>query len=439
MRGLTFGLSLDNWETEYKFSPPITLRIKKLNGMKSMKYFIFISCLLMFLAGCISKPPQVVRPPIEIPPPIVKVEPLAPVDWDQVDGWLLDHPAAALEAFQKSCRAIGKREKWQQVCAEAVMISPVDDQAARDFFELFFQPHQVRNADGSSDGLITGYYVPELAGSRIQTDEYKYPLYRQPDDLLIVDLSEVYPELSQYRLRGRVVGNRVVPYFERDDIDNGQNPLAGEELFWVKDPVELFFLHIQGSGRIRLPDGELVMVNYANQNGHPYRSIGKLLLERNEMTRDQMSMQNIMRWVKQNPEAGKQLLAENPSYVFFRALSADYKSPPGALGIPLTALRSLAVDPRTIPLGAPVFLATTFPGTDDPLKQLMVAQDTGGAIKGQVRADFFWGMGNDAGKIAGKMKQDGRLWVLLPKDLSEELPQSRAAISEIHESEEEIN
>ncbi len=179
---------------------------------------------------------------------------------------------------------------------------------------------------------------------------------------------------------------------------------------------------------MRLSDEEVIMVNYANQNGHPYRSIGKLLLERNAMTRDQMSMQNIRRWVEQNPEAGKELLAENPSYVFFRELSSDYKTPPGSLGVPLTERRSLAVDPRTIPLGAPVFVSTTFPGTEEPLQQLMVAQDTGGAIKGQVRADFFWGMGEDAGKIAGRMKQEGWLWVLLPKDVDEMTVQSRPAV-----------
>ncbi len=400
-----------------------------------MKKNLLISCLILLLAGCVSKPPQIDKPPVEIPPPVVKVEPLKAVPWDQVDGWLLDRPAAALDAFQKSCRAIGKREQWQRVCAEAAMISSVEEKNARDFFELFFQPFQVRNPDGSQDGLITGYYGPELAGSRVKTEKYQYPLYQQPKDLLIIDLSILYPELSNYRLRGRIVGHRVVPYFERSEIDNGQNPLDGEEIFWVADPVELFFLHIQGSGRIRLPNGERVMVGYENQNGHPYRSIGKLLLERNAMTRDQMSMQNIMRWVEQHPEAGKQLLAENPSYVFFRTLAADIQSPPGALGIPLTPLRSLAVDPRTIPLGAPVFLSTTFPGTDFPLKQLMVAQDTGGAIKGQVRADFFWGMGNDAGKIAGKMKQDGRLWVLLPREDLEVHFQSRAEVTKLENGE----
>ncbi len=384
-----------------------------------MKYYILLSLIVLSLAGCMGKPPA------EIPPPEVKVAPLKPVPWTQVDGWLLDRPAAALVAFQQSCKAIGKREQWQQVCSEALRISTVGEKNSRDFFEAYFQPYQVLNADGSADGLITGYYGPELLGSRVPSKEYKYPLYRQPDDMLIIDLDSVYPELSQYRLRGRVVGHRVVPYYDRSEIDSGKSPLAGQELFWVEDPVELYFLHVQGSGRIRLPNGELVMVTYANQNGYPYRSIGKLLLERNEMTREQMSMQNIRKWVAENPDAGQKLLEENPSYVFFRELPAEVQSPPGALGIPLTALRSLAVDPRTIPLGAPVFLSTTFPGTDFPLKQLMVAQDTGGAIKGAVRADFFWGMGNDAGKIAGKMKQVGRLWVLLPKDKFSDSLQSR--------------
>lgn len=386
-----------------------------------MMRFVFTACVVLLLAGCMAKPvPQ---------PPPLKVEPLQPVSWGQVDGWALDFHPAAFEAFQNSCRAISKRQQWQIACSEAQFIPPDSEKLVREFFERFFQPYQVNNDDGTAVGLITGYYGPELEGSREKTDEYRYPLYQQPDDLLIVDLDEIYPELNQYRLRGRVVGNRVVPYFERGEIDNGERPLQGQELFWVADPVELFFLHIQGSGRIRLDDGSRVMVNYANQNGHPYRSIGKLLLERKAMTRDQMSMQNIRRWVEQNPEAGEELLAENPSYVFFRELPEYYQSPPGSLGVPLTARRSLAVDPRTIPLGAPVFLATTFPGTDFPLKQLMVAQDTGGAIKGRVRADFFWGMGNDAGKIAGKMKQQGRLWVLLPKIEGEELAVENQAVA----------
>lgn len=383
-----------------------------------MKFYRYLfALLLLFLYGCMApKPPEPPEPPTPEPPPIVEVEPLQEVEWGDIEGWSDDHLNEAFDAFLRSCRAIAKRPQWHAVCERAALFSSSDDDQLRQFFEENFQPFGVYNDDGSGVGLITGYYGPELRGSRDRDEFYRYPLYQQPDDLLIVDLDDVYPELGRYRLRGRVVGNRVVPYFDRGEIDNGSNPLQGQELFWVADPVELFFLHIQGSGLIRLENDERVMVNYANQNGHPYRSIGKLLLDRQAMTRDQMSMQNIRRWVEQNPQEGRELLAENPSYVFFRALPDDYQTPPGALGVPLTERRSLAVDPRTIPLGAPVFLATTIPGSDEPLRQLMVAQDTGGAIKGRVRADFFWGMGNDAGKMAGRMKQDGRLWVLLPKE-----------------------
>jgi len=203
-------------------------------------------------------------------------------------------------------------------------------------------------------------------------------------------------------------------------IDGEGRPLAGQELCWVNDPVELFFLQIQGSGRILFEDGSRVMVNYAEQNGHPYRSIGKWLLDRGAMSRDQMSMQNIKAWARANPQLVGDLLSQNPSYVFFRELPADVASPPGALGVPLTPERSVAVDPRYTPLGAPVFLATTWPNSDRPLYRLMMAQDTGGAIKGPVRADFFWGLGDAAGIQAGRMKQPLRMWVLLP--VEEPLP-----------------
>lgn len=379
--------------------------------MKNLSKFITLfAVLLLLLAGCADKKAPVVEPPI------IDFPPLHPVSWEQVAGWEDDNLVPAFEAFQRSCPSLRWRDHWRDVCAVAAKVDGVDSQAIRAFFEQNFVPHQVVNADGTSTGLMTGYYGPELEGSREPTEDYRHPLYQQPDDMLIIDLGEIYPELRNYRLRGRVEGNRVIPYHDRAAIDFGGEPLTGHELFWVKDPVELFFLHVQGSGSIRLPDGEQVIINYANQNGHPYRSIGRLLLDRNEMTRDQMSMQNIRRWVVNNPEAGEKLLAENPSYVFFRELPPGTESPPGAMGIPLTPLRSLAVDPRTIPLGAPVFLSTIFPGTtDQPLRQLMVAQDTGGAIKGRVRGDFFWGMGSDAGEFAGRMKSQGELWVLLPK------------------------
>jgi membrane-bound lytic murein transglycosylase A len=354
-------------------------------------------------------------PEKEVPPPPVPVDPLLPVDWSEVDGWLSDNPALAMGALLKSCTALRWLPQWQEACSKAVALQghPVDE--IRSYFEQSFQPHQLRQEDGSPVGMVTGYYVPDLRGSRQQSAKYSYPLYRRPDDLLTIDLSDVYPNLANYRLRGKLEGSRVVPYWDRRAIDGQEQPLAGQELFWVADPVELFFLHVQGSGRILFEDGSRVMVNYADQNGHPYRSIGQWLLDHSIMTRDQMSMQNIRAWARKNPDQVNELLSQNPSYVFFRDLGEEIDSPPGALGVPLTPGRSLAVDPQYIPLGTPVFLSSTWPDSKQPLQRLMIAQDTGGAIKGRVRADFFWGMGDQAGEQAGKMKQDVKLWVLLPR------------------------
>ncbi len=369
---------------------------------------------------CPEPPPPVVcpEPPpvVPEPPPVVKVPQLAPVGWEALEGWGLDDPREALMAFQQSCPSVGKRPDWKQVCAEASRLDGQNPVAVRNFFETRFVPYRLSSSDGKETGLITGYYAPDLLGSRQPDQRFRYPVYAVPDDLLVIDLRSVYPDLANYRLRGRIEGRRVVPYWSRADIDAGKAPILGNEMFWAEDPVELFFLQIQGSGRLSTPSGEQVMVGFADQNGHPYRSIGKLLLDRGAMTRDQMSMQNIKAWARANPTQVAQLLAENPSYVFFRELSPELITPLGALGVALTPERSIAVDPRTIPLGAPVFVSTSRPSSEIPLQRLMVAQDTGGAIKGAVRADFFWGMGNEAGALAGKMKQQGRLWLLWPKD-----------------------
>jgi membrane-bound lytic murein transglycosylase A len=345
---------------------------------------------------------------------------LVPVPWSEVEGWQEDDPTLVLDALLNSCTPLRLRPQWQTACAEAATLVSRSGDDVRNFFERRFLPHRVQKPDGDAVGLATGYYVPDLRGSRQPSPDFPYPLYRRPDDLLVIDLREVYPELGSYRLRGRLDQQRVRPYWDRAVIDGAGRPLAGQELCWVDDPVELFFLQIQGSGRILFEDGSRVMVNYAEQNGHPYRSIGKWLLERGVMTRDQMSMQNIKAWARANLDLVGELLGQNPSYVFFRELPADVASPPGALGVPLTPERSVAVDPRYTPLGAPVFLATTWPNSDRPLYRLMMAQDTGGAIKGPVRADFFWGLGADAGIQAGQMKQPLRMWVLLP--VEESLP-----------------
>ena len=377
----------------------------------------------ILLASCARppEPPPVVEvPAVEVPIAAEEVPVLQPVTWQEVPGWRQDDPSQALGAFLESCSALRWRPEWQSPCQQAAAMAQAGEDEARQFFERNFVPHQVRQADGSVEGLMTGYYVPDLKGSRYASSEYPYPLYRRPDNLLTIDLSDVYPDLGDYRLRGRLDGQRVIPYWDRSGIDSYDRPLAGQELFWVADPVELFFLHIQGSGRILLDNGESAMVNYADQNGHPYRSIGKYLIDRGLMERHEMSMQNIRKWAMNNPMEVDDLLNQNPSYVFFRELDSNVKSPPGALGVPLTPGRSIAVDRRYIPLGTPVFVETSWPNSAQPLQRLMMAQDTGGAIKGRVRGDFFWGMGAEAGAKAGSMKQTAKFWVLLPNTIKEQ-------------------
>ena len=303
---------------------------------------------------------------------------------------------------------------WQEVCTAALAVPATDSDAQQQFFAQHFHPYAVVNLDNSLDGTITGYYEPLIKGDRNPTQRARYPIYGTPDDLITVDLADVYPELKNLRLRGRLEGNRLVPYYSRAGIESASGGFKGRPIAWAEDPVDLFFLQIQGSGRIELPDGKHMRIGYANQNGYPYKSIGKILVDRGEMKLEEASMQNIKAWGKKNPDKLPELLASNPSYVFFRELPNGPEGPIGSLGVPLTAERSIAVDPKFIPLGAPVFLSTTYPLSSRPLNRLVMAQDTGGAIAGPVRADLFWGFGGEAGELAGKMKQKGRLWVLLP-------------------------
>jgi peptidoglycan lytic transglycosylase A len=370
-------------------------------------------------------------PAVTPEPPKVKI--LEAVNWTEVSGWMDDDPGAAWETFLRSCTRLKAQSAWRESCALAQQLPP--GASVRGFFETHFLPYRVANADGSVQGLVTGYYEPLLRGSRTKGGPYRYPLYAAPEDLLIVDLAEINPELKHLRLRGRLEGRRVVPYYPRAEIERGLPGLAGKEMLWVDDPVDLFFLQIQGSGRVRLDTGELVRVGYADQNGQPYKSIGRNLVEQGELKLEQASMQGIKAWAAANPAKLDALLNQNPSYVFFRELPKaegipgsatggpattggplTTGSPVGALGVALTPERSIAVDPLHIPLGAPVFLATTWPSSTQPLERLVLAQDTGGAIRGAVRADYFWGFGEAAGAQAGRMRQSARMWVLLPRD-----------------------
>lgn len=379
----------------------------------------------LLLAGCASQtcppplqppvcPPCAQQAPQPVPPAAAK--PLQPARWDDLAGWAADDPRPAFAAFLRSCRANGTKPAWTAVCGAAAGMAAGDADGVRQFFQAHFRPYRLVNPDGSDEGLITGYYEPVIEASRQQSVAFPEPIYGPPDDMLTIDLGELYPELKKFRLRGRLEGRRVVPYFDRAGIEARQAALSSTVLYWARDAVELFFLQVQGSGQLQLQDGSRVRVGYADQNGHPYRSIGRWLVEQGELKLEQASMQGIQAWAQANPQRLRELLAVNPSYVFFRDLGRPEAPPPGAQGVALTDGRSLAVDPQTIPLGAPVWLATDYPNTSRPLQRLMVAQDTGGAIKGVVRADFYWGSGPEAGSQAGRMKQRGRMWVLLPVD-----------------------
>lgn len=307
------------------------------------------------------------------------------LDFDALDGWAEDDHQAALAVFRSTCGAL-RDPLWVPVCklAADAADTPV---AARQFFELLFRPVVV----GDPPALFTGYYEPELQGSLTRTPRFAYPLYRKPPDLT----------------DGQV-------FHARDAIDSGALRGRGLELVWLDDPVEVYFLQVQGSGRIVLPDGRVLRLGYAGKNGHPYRSIGQELIRRGASMAD-VSAQDIKAWVRANPGPGRDLLNSNPSYVFFRKLEdlPPTSGPIGSMGRPITGLRSVAIDPAFVPLGAPVWVEKE---GQQPLRRLMIAQDTGGAIKGAQRADIFYGTGFSAGEEAGRIKDGGRLIQLLPID-----------------------
>ncbi len=326
----------------------------------------------------------------------------------------LDNLGAATE-IRKTGLA-GQIRDWLPICEAAAEVPPQDGSLVREFFEAWFTPFQVTN-NGGPDGLITGYYEAKLTGSRRRHGPYRYPIYGPPGDLVTADLGRFRPEWRGKALTGRVENGRFVPYHTRAEIKQGALSGKARPILWVDDPIDSFVLHIQGSGRVELDDGSVVHMGFAGRNGHSYRSVGRELIKRGALDKHSASMQGIRAWIKANPEEGAQLLDINPSYIFFKHRN-DSDGPVGAQGVPLTPGRSLAVDRVFIPYGVPVWLATTEPLSEKPLRRLMVAQDTGGAIKGPVRGDFFWGYGETAAANAGRMKQTGQLWLLLPRGVA---------------------
>ena len=385
----------------------------------------------LLLAACAVEPAP--PPPPEPAAPVLE---LRPIGFEQLPGWALDDPRPALDAFTRSCAKLttrsddtligpaddlGRVADWRPVCtAAAAPATQASADAARRFLEGWLSPFQVTDG-GDPNGLFTGYYEPLLYGSRGKRPPYTVPLRQPPADLVRVDLGRFNPQLAGYAIYGQIEGGQFLPYHSRAEIEAGALDGRHLELVWVDDPIDKFFLQIQGSGQVQLDDGELIRVGYASQNGHPYRAIGRDLVEIGALELDLVSLQSIRAWLLANPEAAASIMARNRSYVFFtenRELRPD-EGPLGALGVPLTAGRSLAVDPRFLPLGVPLWLDSTapYPEGEGPLRRLLIAQDTGGAIKGVVRGDVFWGAGERAEAIAGHMKSDGQLFLLLPRAL----------------------
>lgn len=355
---------------------------------------------------------------------------LTPASFDALPGWQQDDQSATLAALDRSCALIllakrpseasvgaggiaGTVADWLNPCAAVAAIDRADSAAPRQYFEAWFTPYKAGN-NGRTQGLFTGYYEPELRGARQPGGAYTTPLLRRPPDLVMVELGQFRPDWRGERIAGRVVNGRLLPFESRAEIQHGALDRQQLAFLWVDDPVDAFFLQIQGSGRVRLPDGSMVQVGYDGQNGKRYVPIGRLLIERGVLDRDSVSMQAIRAWIKANPEAGAALMAENPSYVFFHEITGD--GPIGAQGVALTAGRSLAVDRDFVPLGVPVWLDAG--DGADKLQRLMVAQDTGGAIRGPVRGDVFWGFGPEAEARAGTMKSTGEYYLLLPKTVT---------------------
>ena len=322
------------------------------------------------------------------------------VSWQDLPGWQEDDLTQAWPAWLKSCDALRKRNSdinWRLVCSQANGVSGKDKQVIRQYFEVNFQAYEVRNSTtGNDSGLITGYYEPVMNGSQTRTPNYTVPLYGLPNAWK---------------------GSKPNPAPTRAEL-MGSGVLRGSELAWVQDPVAAAFMQIQGSGKIRLEDGRVLRLGYAGTNDQPFKSFAQWLLDRKEITRGEASMQGISAWAKRNPGRVEEMLNANPRFVFFKELPSNVSAdlgPNGALGVPLTAERSIAIDLKAMPLGAPVFLSTSKPLTTQTLQKLVIAQDTGKAIVGGVRADYYWGSGDSAGELAGRMKQDGNMWLLLPR------------------------
>ncbi|MCF5706872.1 transglycosylase [Pseudomonas syringae] len=340
----------------------------------------------------------------------------AQADWNALPAVSDEDLQAGFASWRSACTRLKADAVWGPTCGAAVNLAPAPSpEEIRTFLHDQLQVYSLRADNGSADGLITGYYEPVYPGSLAQTQTAKVPVYGVPDDLIVVNLDSVYPELKGKRLRGRLEGRVLKPYDDAGTI--GANGLNAPIVAWLTDPMDLQFLQIQGSGRVRLEDGSQVRLAYADQNGRPYKPIGRWLVEQGQLKKEEVTMGAIAGWAKANPQRVPELLASNPSYVFFGRNPDSNEGPRGSLNVPLTAGYSVAIDRKVIPLGSLLWLSTTRPDGASIVRPV-AAQDTGGAIAGEVRADLFWGTGEEAGKLAGDMKQKGNIWLLWPKGMA---------------------
>jgi membrane-bound lytic murein transglycosylase A len=370
----------------------------------------------------------------DVPGPLrVRDAQVEPVGWDKVDGWDKDDHAAAFATFLVSCRPIvvtahpaGESRPMyaglHAVCRRALRAGTLGADAARKFFEDNFRPVRITKL-GDSAGFLTGYYEPVVEGSRFPTREFHVPIYRRPPDLLPpagTPVGSGFPNTGQ-SLRRDSAG-KLVPYYDRAEIEDGALDGQHLEICWIRDPTEALFIQIQGSARIRLEDGLIVRINYDSHNGHPYTAVGRILIDRKLVPRDEMSMDRIRQWIRDNPDGAKELRRQNRAFVFFRIVGlGDDEGPLGAQGLPLTPGRSIAVDKALHVYGTPFYidagLPIDSPRASNPFRRLMIAQDTGSAIVGPARADLYWGSGKLNGQVAGRIRHPGRFTMLIPREI----------------------
>lgn len=385
----------------------------------------FVSLILVLMVSACATPPTTTETKDE-----KETAPLTLVrsDYSKLPQWGADDFDGWRQAYGRSCEKIaaqkpdgnfgpdarfGTVKQWQDACENFMILSSTHPKTYQAYFERTFVPYEVR-AGNDPEGLFTGYYEASLRGSKTKSAKYNVPLHARPGDLVMVNLGEFRDELKGQRIAGRVKDGNLKPYETREQILAGKLPPAQDKvLVWVDDPVEAFFVQVQGSGVVQMDDGSVLRIGYDGQNGHIYYAIGRELVKRGELTKDNVSMQAIRGWLETHPEQAAELMNTNKSYVFFRSIEGA--GPIGGQNVALTPGRSLAIDRSLLPYGMPVWLDAAAP-TDEAgrIQKMMIAQDTGGAIRGPVRGDYFWGFGADAEHRAGLMKSKGRYWIFLP-------------------------